>query len=209
MGTLSSLGLADGSDETDRGPETSGRALLGLLKHVKDEKGIETLSEIISRCDKARKIFAKRIWVTSWYPYRVYVDFLNAIDVVLGNGDKTYCRTLGREAGKRDIGTVFQVYLAFASAEKLIRSCSKIWAKYYRNAGRMEAVSWEKNNTTIRILDFPEMSETHCRLMEGWMASTLLAIGFNTTDLSEVRCTNRGDEYHEFHCTWSKLSWRS
>jgi hypothetical protein len=73
----------------------------------------------------------------------------------------------------------------------------------------MEAVTWEPNDTTLRIYDFPEMDPAHCRLMEGWMVSTMRSIGFYVNDDAfEQKCMSTGGPYHEFHCTWQKRSTR-
>jgi len=112
---------------------------------------------------------------------------------------------VGEIAGRRDLGSILRVYVALSSPERLIRSCAKIWPSYYRNAGRMEAVTWSPENTTLRIHDFPAMSHHHCRLMEGWMISTMQTIGFQpSNDARETRCPSRGDAWHEFSCRWTR-----
>lgn len=185
--------------------EVSGKAFLGVIRYVKDKGGPEALPRIVEACDDAtRAVFAKPIGVMSWYPYQTFATFLRVVDRQLGAGNTLLCRDIGTSAGARDLGTVFKIYRALASAEKLIRACTKVWPSYYRNAGRMEAVTWEPTNTTLRIYDFPEMDPRHCRLMEGWMISTMAQIGCKVHgDGMEVKCMSRGAEYHEFHCTWS------
>jgi hypothetical protein len=187
-------------------PLTSGKAFLGLIRYVKDQRGLPWLSDVIAGAPApTRQVFQDPIRIMNWYPYRAYTGFLRALDRALGTGDGKVCRDLGAAAGKRDLGTVFRVYVALASAERLIRSCAKVWASYYRNAGRMEAIAWESTRTTLRIYDFPAMDTHHCRLMEGWMIATMDTIGFRVNeDAEEARCPSRGDPYHEFRCTWTK-----
>jgi hypothetical protein len=186
--------------------EVSGRAFLGLIRHVKDTQGDAVLREIVAEAGGAtRGVFTAKIGVHDWYDYGAYTAFLRAIDRKLGNGDRTFCRELGAIAGKRDLGTIFRVFTALASAERLIRSCSRVWPSYYRNAGRMEATSWTAEHTALRIHEFPEMHPAHCRLMEGWMISTMATIGFRVNDdARETKCTSRGHPYHEFTCTWTR-----
>lgn len=140
----------------------------------------------------------------AWYPYRAYVDFLEAIDRRLGHGDTAYGRELGMMAGERDLGTIFRIYVALASPERLIRSCTRVWEGYYRNAGRMEAVAWEPQETLLRIYDFPAMAPIHCRLMEGWMLKTMATIGCKVLPgAKETACCSAGDEHHEFLARWT------
>ncbi len=187
-------------------PLVSGRAFLGLIRSVKESHGPSALSDALKAMPPAtQKAFATRILHAGWYPYPAYVGFLNGLEQKFGRGQPAFFRTLGVASGKRDISTVFRVYLAIASTERLIRGCSKVWAGYYSNAGEMEAVSWAPTDTCLRISGFPEMATAHCRLMEGWMIATMDALGVEVNaDAAETACTSRGAPFHEFRCTWKK-----
>jgi hypothetical protein len=187
-------------------PEASGRAFRGLIRHVKDRHGAEVLDEVVAVARRAtRGVFSSQIRLMAWYPYEAYAGFLDSLEEHLGRGDGQICRALGAVAGKRDLGTIFKIYVALASAERLIQSCTKIWSSYYRNAGRMEAIDWRPESTVLRIFDFPGMHPHHCQLMAGWMISTMETIGFRVNeDARETRCMSRGAPFHEFSCTWTR-----
>jgi hypothetical protein len=187
-------------------PEVSGRAFLGLISHVRAGHGATALAEIVAAAGApARQAFAARIRVLDWLPYEAYVGFLRSLERHLADGDHLYLRALGAAAGQRDLGTILRVYVALASPERLIRSCTKVWDSYYRHAGHMEAISWAPEQTILRILDFPAMDRTHCRLMEGWMISTMEHLGFRVAPgARETECPSRGGRHHEFRCTWSR-----
>jgi len=187
--------------------EVSGRAFLGILKYIKSTRGPATLAAIVDAGNsESRAAFERPIRMMGWYPYPAFVGFLHGLERVLGRaGQHSFCRELGDVAGVRDLGTVLRVYRTLSSPERLIRACDKVWLSYYRNAGRMEAVTWIPDDTNLRIYDFPDMDPSHCRLMEGWMISTMRAIGFYVNnDAFERSCMSTGDPYHEFHCTWQK-----
>jgi hypothetical protein len=173
---------------------------------VKDKAGDAGLDGIVRNAGLATvDVFRAKIRVAGWYPYAAFSGFLVAADRALGIGDGKTCRAMGEAAGKRDLTTILKVYVALASVERLIRSCEKIWPSYYRNAGRMEALTWRPEETVLRIYDFPDMHAAHCRLMEGWMISTMATIGFRVSDdARETACTARGDAHHEFRCTWTR-----
>jgi hypothetical protein len=193
------------------GAEASGRAFLGIVKYVKNTRGPDALTAVVAAGnDASRAAFARPIRVMNWYPYSAFVGFLNGLERNLGKaGQHSFCRELGDVAGVRDLGTVLRVYRTLSSPERLIRACDKVWSSYYRNAGRMEAVTWEPSDTTLRIYDFAEMDPSHCRLMEGWMIATMRSIGFCVNnDAFERKCMSTGDPYHEFHCTWQKRTTR-
>lgn len=187
-------------------PEVRGSAFLGPLRHVRDRIGDEGLRKLIERSGPGvHDVFASPIRKLTYYPYTAYVDFLCSIDRRLGKSNFGYGRVLGDEAGRRDLGTIFKVFVALASPERLIRSSTRVWGDYYRNAGRMTAEAWEPERTVLRIYDFPAMHPVHCRLMEGWMIATMETIGFAVSpDSRETACAARGGPYHEFFATWSK-----
>jgi hypothetical protein len=187
-------------------PEVSGRAFLGLIRNIKDRHGPDALRKAVDASGPSTQaIFAEPIRILKWYPYEGYVGFLRTLQRDLGGGDRNYCRKLGAVAGERDLGTIFKIYRAIASAERLIRACNKIWPSYYRDAGKMDAISWEPENTVLRITDFKQMDPTHCRLMEGWMIATMAQIGLKVNDeAGETVCMSRGGQYHEFVCKWRR-----
>lgn len=185
--------------------EVSGRAFLGIIKHVKETYGATSLSELLpSLPPTTQKVFGGRILHATWYPYEAYVGLLKGLAQKYGKGSAEYCRELGAASGTRDINTVFRIYLAIASTERLIRSCTKVWASYYRNAGNMEAITWSPEETLLRITDFPEMAPEHCRLMEGWMIMTMNVLGTDVIDGRESACMSSGAPAHEFKCRWKK-----
>lgn len=185
----------------------SGKAFLGLISHIKSEHGPELLGRVVEEGGaQLPAVFSTRISIASWHPYAAYVELLRQIERRLGTGSGEACRELGAVAGRRDLGTIFRLYRILASPRRLIRGCSQVWKSYYRNAGRMEAISWEPDDTTLRIYDFPAMDPLHCRLMEGWMVSTMETIGCRVgADFRESACTSRGDPHHEFRCAWQAV----
>ncbi len=184
--------------------EVSGRALLGLLAFVKERGGKQSVAEIVGKLNEpARAAFAERIQPLRWYPYATYVELLYVLKMRFGKPNEAFFRRLGATAGDRDLGTMFKVYAAIASPERLIRSCSRVWSSYYRGAGTMTAVAWDENDTRLRIEGFPDMDRAHCELMEGWMIGTMDRIGvIVSSDARETACASRGDAHHEFACTW-------
>jgi len=185
--------------------EVSGRALLGLLAFAKDRAGKEIVSEMIGKLSEpARAAFADRIQPLRYYPYTVYVELLYALKMRFGRPtQQRFFVSLGASAGERDLGTMFKIYRTLASPERLIRSCSRVWASYYKDAGVMTAIAWSPDDTRLRIEGFAEMDRAHCELMEGWMIATMKQIGVIVNDdARETACTSRGDDRHEFQCTW-------
>lgn len=179
-----------------------------MISGVKERGGPDALARVLAAAEPSTaEVLQKRIRALEWYSYDSFVGLLRAADRTIGIGDRKLCRELGAMAGKRDIGTAFRVFAAIASPERLIRGCRLVWSAYYRNAGSMEALAWTPERTVLRITGFAEMHATHCRLMEGWMISTMEAIGCRVNPgARETECMSRGGAHHEFSCTWSRAS---
>ena len=184
----------------------SGRAFLGLVRHLRDQRAAGTLEKVLEVAGPgAQQVFAQRISKLAWFPYSAFTDFLVAAEATFPN----VSFELGTFAGKRDLGTVLKIYAALASPERLIRACKLVWPSYYRNAGRMEAVEWAPESTAVRIYDFPDMHVLHCRLMEGWMIATLESLGFTVgRGAGQTAYMGEGAPYHEFRCSWQRERFR-
>lgn len=186
-------------------PQASGRAFLGLIRHAKQTWGAPAFQSAVAQMPPpTRTVLAARVLHAKWYPYEAYQGFLEGLERSFAGSHAGFMRELGMASGKRDISTVFRIYLAIASTERLIRGCSKVWASYYLDAGEMTATSCAPDDTCLRITGFPEMAPQHCRLMEGWMIATMDALGVVVNDGRETACTSQGDTVHEFRCTWTK-----
>ncbi len=173
------------------------------MKEVYGPSAVEALVRDASPALKA--VMSRRIRQGAWYPYPAYVELLRRIDARHGKGDLAYCRTLGDWAGQQDLGSMFRIYAALADPERLIRGCRLVWPQYYRNAGEMTAVTTSPSDTCVRITGFARMDSAHCRLMEGWMISTMRQIGCDVHPGGrETECVSQGGAHHEFRCTWSR-----
>ena len=80
-----------------------------------------------------------------------------------------------------------------------------IWKSYYINAGHMESYATLPGHLLIRIHDFPTMDPAHCRLMEGWITQAIVETGGSVIEeVHEVKCSSKGDPYHEFVGRWKE-----
>lgn len=185
-------------------PQASGRALLGLLSFAKEHGGRSAIDEVTRSLGAAsREVLSRRVQALGYYPYETYIELLHALKRRFGRPSEAFYRRVGASAGERDLGTMFKIYVALASPERLIRSCTRVWSSYYRNAGSMSAISWEQRDTRLRIEGFTAMDRAHCELMEGWMLATMKQIGVVIgPNARETTCPALGGEYHEFACTW-------
>jgi len=182
-------------------------AFLGVIKALRGSVGAERIGTLVAQWgDELRTALARRIDKGEWYPYAAFAQLLAGADAEIGDGKGSLCVELGHAAAKNDLsGGAFAVLRMLASPRHLIGSCERVWPRYYRDAGRMEAVSTLPERTVLRIHDFPTMAPEHCRMMEGWMISAMSILGATVMPgARESRCTSLGAPYHEFTCAWSR-----
>jgi hypothetical protein len=179
-------------------------AFLGTARFVKRQYGEEALNQIVEDAGPAtRHTFRKKIDGLGLHSYESFIGFLRSADRHLGNGDLSFCRTIGDVAARQDLQTIFKVYSVRPSAEQMIRACTPIWGMYNDEAGYMEAVDVSADNTVLRIYDFPDMDKAHCQLMEAWMIGAMDVIGVRVLPgARERQCMSEGAPYHEFWCQW-------
>lgn len=191
-----------------REPLVAGGAFLGVIKQIKTNHGRGVADRVLQQA-KTRgadgHVFAERITVLGWFDYPTFVALLRAADTVVGRGNLDYCRELGIGAAKLDLKSLFSFIARMYGPEKLIWASSRVWPRYYANAGRMEAHSASPDDTRLRIYEFSEMDLAHCRLMEGWMIGAMDHLGATVNDDGrQTAFMGSGDPYHEFACSWRR-----
>jgi hypothetical protein len=181
-------------------------AFLGVLKELRARVDADRLGAALKTWGRElAMVTGERVARTEWYPYAAFAQLLTGAERELGDGTGALSRELGHAAAKSDLSGAFAVLKLLASPRHLIGSCERVWPRYYRNAGRMEAVSTRPENTVLRIHEFPEMSPAHCRMMEGWMISAMEVLGATVLPGGkETICMAQKGKFHEFVCQWKK-----
>ncbi len=187
------------------GPAVKGASLVGFLEFIRHKPyGPQNLESVKAALgNEASLVFARRVISVADYPYAVFVDLIRAIDKVMGRGDFKVCKELGRFAGDSDVKLFRSLFNRDASVDDVQASGELMWRSYHLNSGELKVVDKARENTVIRILDFPQMDPAHCALMEGWISQACVAAGVRwIEDIRESACMNKGDSYHEFKGKW-------
>jgi hypothetical protein len=190
-------------------PLAKGTAFLGVFKYIKQrpdgKKFMEELPGLVS--PDTSKVLSRKIISILEYPYGSFVEFLRLVDKKMGRGDFLLCREIGKFSAAIDMSTIYKTFQQKAHPEYLSRHSDLIWKSYYTNAGRMQTDDISPDHSIIRIYDFPQMDQAHCRLMEGWMHQAMVETGATwVEDIREVKCMSRKDPYHEFAGKWQAIA---
>ena len=183
-----------------------GFAIRGVLKSVKESGG--SIADLVAALPEAdRAAFDRPIVVSGWYAYPAFVSLVRAADRLHGRGDLTYARELGRQAAGRDLSATFRIISAITSLKFLLERGQLFWSKYC-DQGRMVVDAHEPNTFRGRIVDFPEIDEAHCALIEGWLEGIGTALGAEGMKTRQAACVRRGDPVCEFEGRWDSTRGR-
>jgi predicted hydrocarbon binding protein len=186
-------------------PLVKGASLIGFFKYVKDWNDGENLIEKVLDAlpSESADICRQKVIAVADYPYSLFADLIRAIDRVIGSGDLSVCEELGRYAAARDIKAFLDTFKSEVGPKDLMRAADIMWKSYHINSGAIETDDTSPENFVIRICDFPKMDNAHCRLMAGYFGQAMISVGGSwTEDIREVKCSSRGDPYHEFQGKW-------
>ncbi len=185
--------------------QVKGVAILGLIKFIKTQPD-NLMPKIKNMLPKDSSAFLdEHILVARWYPYKLYVDMLAALDTVLGTGNYEFCIEQGRLAAKDNISSLFRVFLRFMNIKMLLSQVMNMWNSYF-DTGTVEVASYLEHGNdrhlTIRIKDFPDIDIRHVNSVMGWIEQFLIMSKFTTKVKSRlVQCQSSGDPVTEMHFT--------
>ena len=84
-----------------------------------------------------------------------------------------------------------------------LKFANTMWKKYW-TIGKLESVEFNEKEKRIvlRIKSF-KLHDVFCRCMEGYFESMAeLIFGKKEMVCKEIKCSHKGDEFHEFVLTW-------
>lgn len=136
----------------------------------------------------------------SFYPVGMRVLSLIAISRAF-NLDSEGVKNMGFNAPKISLMVKFFMRY-FLSPEKIMEKASEMWDKHY-SIGRLEMIEVNNEKNYIRggIYDI-DLHPIFCDYLSGYFASIVkMGVGKEAKG-EEVKCTHKGDQYHEFLITW-------
>lgn len=186
--------------------QVKGFALRGLLKSLKEHGW--SISDVMTQLPgDSRPFFDKPIVSSSWYPYPAFVSLVRTIDEMHGGGRLELCRTLGREAAVRDLGTTFRIMSAITSVEFVVKRAHLFWSKYC-DTGALVLDRYQDGLFLGRMESFPHLDRSHCLLIEGWLEGIGVSLGALGMRTRQPRCLHQGGPFCEFEGTWTGLKGR-
>lgn len=186
-------------------PQVKGVAILGLIKFIKKQPD-DLMPKVKSMLPQdSVRYLDEHILVAKWYPYKLYVDMLKALDNILGKGNPGFCVEQGRLAARDNISSLYKVFIKFMNTKMLLSQVMNMWNSYF-DAGKVEVTSYNEQgkdrHLTVIIKDFPDIDIAHVKSVMGWIEQFLIMSKFTTKVRSKlVKCQSSGDSITEMHFT--------
>ena len=159
-----------------------GSAIISSINFIKDKFGDEGLDKIKeSLTDKEREILSEIILQPIWYPLDLYVNLTHKIDSILGTGDLSIAKDIGKYEAEHDLKTIYRIFYVLGSPEFIIKQAAKIFSTYFQD-GDLRIAESDKNNAIAELYNFPSLDQAVLHRISGFMEKTLeLSGGKNPT----------------------------
>lgn len=178
-----------------------GTHMLNVVAYVKTKKGIKGVQELLDNVNslKPTKQYAfDNLHEGAWYPFTDYMIFMREADKMIGGGDLSCCREIGRRLVK-NMGT-FSHIISTESIEKWLRT-AEVRFHYIYSEGRMEITTLEEKRAILEYHGFPAKDEVFLYFM-GSLEGGMKMMGLD----GEVKQKTRPDKDGEpivFELTWA------
>ena len=150
-----------------------GATILSSINYVKDKFGDAGLDKIKkSLTDEEKEILSGIILQSNWYPFELYLNLTQKIDMLLGIGDLSVSKDLGKYEAENDLKTIYRIFYVLGSPEFIIKQSAKVFGTYF-DGGDLRIASSGKNDVTAELYNFPSLDQEVLHRIAGFMEKTL------------------------------------
>ncbi len=172
-----------------------------MIDYVKHKRGINGLNEFFTMVNEGRNshdnINEDILVPKNWYSYELYLTFLNAADMVTGNGDLSKCYDIGFQT-LQNLGHLS--YLTRApTVPDFVKMAVDNWNNVY-DFGTTEYEMVNDNKLIFRYYGFPK-DKAKCEYFRGSLAGMLSLCGLVGT-VVETKCNTEDSDHCEYTVTW-------
>ncbi len=186
-------------------PNVKGTSIAARLDWVRRHGGDEAVAAVLAQLSDQKEVEQIRVTgalKSAWYPYRMFIELIEAIDRRFGKGDGSLIPTLGGEVARADLKTVYKVFFKLASPNFIVEKATQVWSRYY-DSGSLVTRQNDPGHVIIEMRDFVQPHRAHCLSVLGWMRETLRMSGASDCEVVHTTCRTRGQAICEFEAHWS------
>lgn len=179
--------------------KTKGSELLSLSRYICQKYGKEKLQLLEKKMEElGYPLEFKKIKSAEWYP-----ESLNVLAFIVAKnlfGWKDLFE-VGYETPKFSFGV--KIFMRLISPQKVFEEASKTWSKFL-DCGKLEPYEYnaKERYAILRLKDY-NFHPGMCSYYAGFLKRILDYVQESEkTEVKEIKCTHKGDPYHEFLLKW-------
>ena len=179
-----------------------GNVLLGLINYIKtkaNHKSVEKLFRLYNeRVPKKEHLQLDNISEYGWYPYTLFVRFIEITQKHIFPNDKNFPYHLGLHY-TRLIGE-YRVILKYATPGLVLKNTPKMWYRFF-DSGIIQLEILEPGHARFVLFDY-DPHPLICPVIVGFAEGTLKLTRCKNLNVRKVGCLLKGNKYCEFDVTW-------
>jgi hypothetical protein len=183
-------------------PRIKGTALIPAVKVVRkfrDKLRPNDMNE------EGMELVGQRVLPGVWYPIEAASQIMIAVNKVLGSSSLTTgMEFIAGDLAESDLRGVYQDLITVGDVARSLRRSSILWRNYFDEGTVTMSVPDPKAGQAVARLEGFEQSIPYCQGIAGMAKVVVRMAGQGKTcEVSETKCTLRGDPLCEFHYRWS------
>lgn len=184
--------------------QVKGTAITSRVRFVRDRFGEDAYRRVkASLSPEHRAAIDARILPHQWAPFSLFVELNIRVDGLLGGGDLSLCREMGRFGAEVNLPTIYRIFYKLGTPAFILRKAARLWELHY-SSGRMEADTSRSDMAILTVHDFGAPHRAHCLSVLGWATRSAELSGAAVRSSEETHCRTRGDDRCEFVIDWRR-----
>ena len=178
-----------------------GSALASRVTWVRLNHGQDGIDRVCAQVSPAlAEVVRAGPAVARWYPVAMLVELAETLDRLFGAGDGALIHALGRYGAEANLTTIYRLFYRVGTVRWVMARAARLWHLHY-DGGRLE-VRESPESIDLDIVDFPELSCTHCHSVRGWAERSIELSGGEQIETTMAACRKRGDAVCTIRCRW-------
>jgi len=180
--------------------QVRGIACISILKYLRERKGEKAVEEVLAGLEPEEKASLQNIKPKDWASYDTMTKVWYSILDIMGGDKEETSKILARYIAEDNIKWFLQLYLAFATPEKIMKKIPTLWKMYF-DKGEVITEKLEKGLCISKAVNYtPRPYSCICGIE--WTRYALEKCGAKNIRIKEIKCIRKGDDCCEFESRW-------
>jgi hypothetical protein len=183
--------------------EVKGSAVVVLPKFIEKNFGTKNYNIwLVSLSKEARRVYESKVLITSWFPLKeIFTEPTRKMCDLFYKKNLHGAWEVGRFSAEYSLNEFYKAFIRIATPRALAKRASQIFSTYYRPSS-MKIDDISKNESILKITEFPEMELIVENRILGWIERTLEICGYKNINFNIIQSLCRGDPVSEIAISW-------